>query len=94
MITIKTNNRPRPVIYGFELSAKERAEYDFLDDIDCCQFFRYKGYVYHLSDFMRIGKNNTDLAGWHGYHSDSFFSGVLVKLSDDGEAVTVGTYYS
>jgi hypothetical protein len=31
---------------------------------------------------------------WDGYHSDSFFSGVLVKYSRCGDAVKVATYFS
>jgi hypothetical protein len=29
-----------------------------------------------------------------GYHNDSYFSGILIKLSDTGEAVKVYTYIS
>lgn len=24
-------------------------------------------------------------SGWHGFHSDSFFSGVAIQVSRDGE---------
>ena len=57
------------------------------DDID--GFFKYRNYWYHLSDFIV-----TTIKGWDGVVSDSFFSGVLIKISNDGERYKVGTYFS
>jgi len=96
---IKCNNRPRPIIYGFELSQVERAEFDYLDDIESASFFRYKGQIYDLGEFMRIGRNiapHPQRPGWEkfdGYSSDSYFSGVLVKFCDDQEWVIVARYF-
>ena len=90
---IRTNNVPRWIIYGHELSNKEKQDFDYLDDIDSAEFFRFKGSVYAVSDFMHTG-NNPDLKGWHGYASDSYFSGVLIKLVNNNEAVIVGQYFS
>lgn len=93
-ITIKTNNVPRPVIYGYELTEKERREFDYIpdDDIDSHSFIRYKGWVYDLGEFMRVDEDSA-LAGWHGYSSDSYFSGVVMKYADkSGEAVIMGRY--
>jgi hypothetical protein len=58
-------------------------------------FFKYKKNWYHVSDFMRIEKNSP-LAGlgFDGYSSDSFFSGVLIKLDHYEESYQVGTYIS
>lgn len=57
-LTIKTNNCPRPVLYAYELTDKERKEFDYIENInddDCCaSFFKYKGQVYHLDEFSRI----------------------------------------
>jgi hypothetical protein len=95
MIIIKTNNIPRPIIYGYELSSKERLVYGYLDDeeLECSPFFRYKGCTYSLGDFMPINDNG-ELKDWHACMPDGFFSGVVIKLSDCGECVTIGTYYS
>jgi len=41
---------------------------------------------------MRI-ENNTALAGWDGYHADSYFSGVLVKYIPEDSAVIAGTFF-
>ena len=105
-ITIITNNVPREVIYGYQLTEKERLEFDYynwgkiaLGQDDDPSFFRYKGELYDLAEFevtanVAIFRNKF----WHLYQSDSFFSGILVKWSyadeDDYESVTVGRYYS
>ena len=100
---IRTNHKPRPVVYGFELTETERKEFDYLESIDDSQFIRFKGMVYDIGEFSRIippgapRKQPTEcqtieLQGWDGYLSDSFFSATLVKFVDDGESVIVGTY--
>lgn len=91
---IRTNNRPRHIICGFELSDKEKQGFEYLAaDLDTASFFRYKGQVYDLGEFMRIGENSP-LSGWHGYASDSYFSGIVVKYCNDYESVIVGRYFS
>jgi len=90
-ITIITNNQPRDILYGFQLPEKYRKEFDYLTDEEYADhvFFIYKKQAYSLSEFMR-----TDgFKNWHGACSDSFFSGVLVKIVNDGESVIVGRYY-
>lgn len=97
---IITNNIPRPIIYGYELTDKEKLDFDFLSDeeIICTEFFRYKGDVEYLGDYMAFRHescfSDIDKNKWHGYKSDSFFSALLIRLSDCGEAVTVGLYLS
>lgn len=97
--TIKTNNQFRPLLYGYELTEKEQKEYDFLEFTDegegsCAKFFRYKGWTYLLDDFMRTGAHSPFPERWHAYLSDSYFSGILIHLSDCGEAVVCATYFS
>lgn len=97
---IITNNKPRHIIYGFELSNKEKEQFDYLDNIDECSFFRYKGEIYDLKEFMRIDRalaphpQQKGWESWQGYSSDSCFSGVLVRYTSDYESVIVGRYYS
>lgn len=94
--TIKTNNRPRHIVYGYELTPKEQKDFDYYDnseDFNSASFFRYRGHVYDLSQFMRV-EGNMALLGWDGYSSDTYFSGVLVKYTDDPDSVIVGMYYS
>jgi hypothetical protein len=94
------NNVPRDIVHGFELTEKERAEFDYLDSVDDGSFFRFKGKVYDLGEFMRITPQiapHPQREGWekfHGYSSDSFFSGLLVRYVDSFERVIVATYYA
>jgi len=98
---IITNNVPRDIIWGYEVSEKDRKEFDYIDwdavdeGREAIQFARYKGEFYDLNDmeggwgtqFPEVFK------GWDNYRSDSFFSGILVKYVDD-EQVIMGRYYS
>lgn len=60
VVHIHTNNVPREVINAWELTAQERAEFDYLDwpAIDegsgSRDFFRYRGQLYDLGEFSRI----------------------------------------
>lgn len=99
---IHCNNIPRLIIDAYQLTAKERAEFDYLDwqaidnGDDSASFFRYKGSLYHLEDAMCIRPkelpSDSFLKGWDGYYGDSFFSGVLVRYTKDIEQVVVGWY--
>ena len=90
---IITNNHWNNFLYWYELTEKEQAEFDWIENPDEHTFFRYRGWVYSLDDFM-LPNHVEELEEWDGYRSDSFFSGVLIKLSDDGEMYQVGTYIS
>ena len=91
---IYTNNHQRQFLYFYELTEKEKKELDWIED-DTASVFRYRGNVYSLDEFVRIDKNNPFYPlGYHGYHSDSYFSGILIKVSDDGESYQVATYIS
>lgn len=98
MLTIRTNNVPRFTIDDFDLAPKERAEFDWLDwkAVDAGEasytFFRFKRRLYLLSEFMRV--DTDEFKGWDGIHTDSAFSGVLVRLDGTGDKVTVGQYFS
>jgi len=94
MLKIRTNNVPRHLINGFELTAKERLEFDWMTDEEIYEgnFIRYKGWTYSTQDFMRTDHAG-DLKSWDGYYGDSFFSGVLIKLVDD-DSVIMATYFS
>lgn len=95
-LIIRTNNQPRPLILGFELSDKEREEYkDLIDNIDERTFFRYKGNVYLLDDILTTTyAQDLKEKGWHGYTTDTYYSGVCIKLvDDDNDYVVVGTFF-
>lgn len=91
-IKIMTNNKPRQLVYGYELTDKQKQDFDYIEDIDSHDFVKYKNNIYDLSEFMRV-ENNDSLKGWEGYSSDSYFSGTLVKYIDD-DSVIMGWYCS
>lgn len=101
-LQVITNNVPRPVVEAYELTLAERAEFNYLDwhAIDkgeaSASFVRYKGTLHDLGDFMttRDLPEYHELRKWHGYASDSFFSGIVVRYCQDYEYVIVGRYYS
>jgi hypothetical protein len=103
-LTIRTNNVPRPVLDGFQLTELEREEFDYLDwpaierGEDSASFFRYLGHVYDLGD-IPTAPDNFKALGWDGAASDSFFSGILVRwFSPDGsyiggDEVVIGRWF-
>lgn len=101
-LTVVTNNHKWPVLDASELSDTEAAEFDYLDwsalreGTDSASFFRYKGMVYDLGEFMttRMLPEFNALRAWHGYLSDSFFSGIVVRYSEDTDYLVVGRFYS
>ena len=113
-LTIKTNNVPRDLLSGYELTDKERQELDYIAKIgdieawsNCVnQFFRYRGEIYDLHEFVRIvpygtcdnsfchRSDNPKLLAWDGIQTDSFFSGIVVRYCDDYESVVVGLLLS
>jgi hypothetical protein len=99
---VTTNHKKRPIIEAYELTAREREEFDYLDwpaiddGRDSASFVRYRGQLYILSDFsadygITKGAGLPDsLTGWDGYLTDSFFSAVVIRYVDDYEYVVMG----
>lgn len=89
---IITNNKPRNFIHWYDLTPKEQKEFDWMDEetADQSQFFRYRNNVYYIGDFMR----ETGFAGFDAAISDTFFSGIVIKIVYDIDKVIVGRYYS
>ena len=106
-LRIITNHHPRPLLSWYELDEEQQAwvrgEHTWLWDNEVAtwdseSFIVYKGWIYPLSDFMRIDEKSAGcpFRDWDGYAGDSYFSGTLVKLVDDmwdGPAVVMGWYY-
>lgn len=100
--TITTNNVPRDLVYGYELTPKEREEFDYYDteELESHEFVRYRGWIYDPSEFMAVPRNTCapdgieSLQQWDGYQSDSYFSGIVIRYVDGFERVIVGTYCS
>ncbi len=62
-------------------------------DVEEWEAFNYKGDTYYLGEFFHPPDFLKDL-GFHGIRSDSYFSGLLIKLDEYGDAVQVYRYYS
>lgn len=94
---ITTNNHRREVIDAYDLTPKERKDFDYLDwegiegGTEGASFVRYKGQLYDLGDILQAPEVLAK-AGWEGFNSDSFFSGLAFHWGNDdsGEYVVVG----
>lgn len=94
-ITIKTNRHWYEILQSYDIPDKIlKNQFDWMENPDEYQFFKYRGYYYSLADGFMVVDKNGPFHGWDGAMSDSFFSGVLIKYSNCGDALQVGTYYS
>jgi len=86
-----TDHKWKPFRYRYEVPARIlKSEFDYQDPEDTLDgFFCYRGIWYHLDQFEA-----TQIEGYHGFHPDSFFSGVAIRISDDGEQYQVATLIS
>tara|TARA_R100001129_G_scaffold159072_1_gene123120 strand:- start:169 stop:510 length:342 start_codon:yes stop_codon:yes gene_type:complete len=96
-VAITTNHHVREFLFQWDVPDDVLdSQFEHLDSFEATTgFFKYRGWWYHVSDFVRISgvdNLNNQFEPWDGYSSDSFFSGVLIKLHRDGETYTVGTY--
>jgi hypothetical protein len=95
-LKIITDHKWKNFLYGYELTKWEQKDFDHLsqEEIDSGAFFRYRKQVYSLEGFMVIMGPENPLKSWDGYQSDSYFSGVVLRVSKDGEQYQVGLYLS
>jgi hypothetical protein len=61
--------------------------------------FKYRGREYFFSEFMNIhnkvyGNYPDYLQEFNGIMNDSYFSGILIKISEDSETVKAYTFIS
>jgi hypothetical protein len=92
---IKTNNHWRLFLNGNQLPKRVRKQFDHLNDeeFNCGSFVKYKGYFYEMSDFLRLPQGNLSATkDWDGYHTDGYWSGVLIKVSPDGDHYKIATF--
>ena len=94
MITVTTNNNPRPLVSWHDIPENSRGWFDYLDD-DSRHDYRlvaYRGAYYDVFDMLRAPAP-LFASGWHGHSSETYFSGIVVRLNDDAESVVIGRYY-
>jgi len=105
-LTITTNNVPRDLLTFYDLTEKERSDFDYVteDDQFSLRFFRYRGNAYDSSEFVRIvprsrqvgwehgADEDSPLLAWDGIQTDSFFSAIVIRFAPDTdyERVIVG----
>ena len=88
--TIRTNHQYRNLTYGYELTEKQRADFDYIDEEEIMShdFLKYRGIVYDVGSFER-----SNVAGWDGQFCDSFFSAILIKFDPkDSDRVICALY--
>jgi hypothetical protein len=92
---VYTDHKWKQFKYRYEVPERVlQREFDWLDEEEGWdQFFKYRDWWYHISEFERIDRYAPAwLRKWDGYKPDSFFSGVVIKISDDMEEYMVGYY--
>ena len=99
---ITTNNQARDIVYKYELTDAEREDFDYLDD--SAEFVRYRGDLIPLNDFVRIVRranatgfamgvdDDSPLLAWDAIHTDTFFSGTVIRFCGDSSRV-IGRAY-
>jgi len=90
---IVTDHKWKDFVYFTDLTNKEKKELDWIIYKDYASIIRYRGNVYALDEFVRT-EGIEELSDWHGYAADTFFSGIVIKVSDDGEQYMIGRYCS
>ena len=92
-LEITTNYRNRPFLYGYEVPEKVLSEdYSHLSEGEKVDgFIKYRGCYYHISDFLLTDEFSFP-EYWHGYSSGSYFSGTLIRVSDDSESYQIATF--
>jgi hypothetical protein len=95
-LMVITNHAERQFVYRQDVPQRVLdLEFDYQDPEDTVDgFFEYRGVWYHLDMFMRDVPQELAELGYNGWVADSFFSGVAIKLSEDGETFQVATAYS
>ena len=91
---IVTNNKPRDIVSFFELKEKYQKEMleTYGEDAKELQFFTYKNDVYCLADFCVVDKKG-HLSYWDATLGTSYFSSLLIRLTNCNNAVIVGRAY-
>lgn len=87
-----TDNKWKDFKYGYDVPQSTlNSDFDWLsDDEKHDGFIFYQKRWYHISEFMRHG--DPKLKNWHGVLNDSFFSGIAIHVSEDGDRYKIATF--
>lgn len=96
-LTITTNGHRRELVSFDEAGRPDDFDYiEETEDIHTPRLFRYRGEWYDLHEFNACGRGGAPnhianlLPGWDAFQSDTFFSGIAVRIlsgDDDGFVV-------
>ncbi len=91
-VKVITDSKWKSFIYRYDVPKKVlEDDFDWTNEEDYNDgFLKYRNIYYHLSEFLRNGM----VDGYDGYFGHSFFSGVAIKISDDGETYKIATVTS
>lgn len=101
MIKLRTDHKWKQFHYRDEVPARVLAsEFDWTNNAHEKHGDYSDGFIkcyrewYHVGQFERLpASDEPALKGWHGLHSFGFSSGLLIKLSDDGEEYQIAYYW-
>ena len=95
MITVTTNNNARPLVSWHDIPENLRGWFDYLDDNmrHESRLVLYRGAYYDVFDMLRAPAS-LSASGWHGYVSETYFSGIAVRLNHDDDTVVIGRYFA
>ena len=97
-MNIITNNKPRMLLPWVELPAGiGESEFDYVEDRHAPRFFNYRGVWYDIFEFEYISDQPcyAPLRGtWAAVQTTSYFTGVVLRWSDEFNSVIVGRYYA
>jgi hypothetical protein len=95
-LTIRTNGHRRELVSFEEAGSPDDFDYIAGEDRYSPRLFSYRGAWYDLNEFDPVGRSGApnhmanQLPGWDAFQSDSFFSGIAVRiLSGDDEGFIV-----
>jgi hypothetical protein len=94
-LVIRTNHAWRQFLYRDEVPAKIlEHQFDYPGPEESINsFVKYHGIYYHLGQFIRIDPESESFPGWHGICHESWSSGVVIRMSADGETYQIASYY-
>lgn len=82
-----TNGQYRPIEY------KVPETDDELESDEVKAYVTYRGYEYFLDEFMRVREGGElDKLGWDGYCTETVWSAVVIRFSEDGEGALLGRF--
>jgi hypothetical protein len=92
---IVTNKHPRELLALHEIPAEKQSDFDYIDKEErfSPRLFKYRDEYYDIGDIMRV---DPEVFGeyWHAALYETYFSGILIHVCDNNEAVIIGHYFS